>query len=116
MKWRGINNKPLQVRYLFFTHRGEALPLVTLQVPSSELLHQPVDLLGLSRQPEALQKGSERRDKVPPAEVQLVHVTVHHLFVELDVLSKKLSHLGLWGHRTSGWRDTNLNEPSESRV
>lgn len=90
------------------TDKAEALPLVTLQVSSSKLLHQPVDLLGLSRQPEAFQKRSERRHKVPPTEVQLVHVTVHHLFVELDVLSQKLSHLGLWKYRTSGWRITTL--------
>ena len=76
-----------------------ALPLVALQVSSSELLHQPVDLLSLPRQPEAFQERSERRDKVPPTEVQLVHVAVHHLYVELDVLTQVLSHLGLWTHK-----------------
>ncbi len=76
-----------------------ALPLVALQVSSSKLLHQPVNLLGLTRQPEAFQERPECRDKVPPTKVQLVHVGVHHFFVELDVLAQKLSHLGLWTQR-----------------
>lgn len=72
-----------------------ALPLVALQVPSGELLHQPVDLLCFTGQPEAFQEGPERRDEVPSAKVQLVHVAVHHFFVELDVLTQELTHLGL---------------------
>jgi len=72
------------------------LPLVALQVSGSKLLHQPVDLLGLAGQPEAFQEHPERRDKVPAAEVQLVHVAVHHLDVELDVLAQELAHLSLW--------------------
>lgn len=73
-----------------------ALPLVALQVASSKLLHQPVDLLRFTGQPEAFQEGSECRDEVPSAKVQLVHVAVHHFFVELDVLTQELAHLGLW--------------------
>lgn len=73
------------------------LPLVTFQVACSKLLHEPVDLLGLPRQPEAFQENPQSGNKVPPTEVQLVHVAVHHLFVELGVLPQELAHLRLSG-------------------
>lgn len=77
------------------TTPGLFLPLVAFEVPSSELLHQPVDLLRLPRQPETFQEGPQGRNKVSATEVQLVHVAVHHLFVELVVLSEELSDLRL---------------------
>lgn len=85
----------------------QRLPLVALQVAGGELLHQPVDLLRLAGEPEALQEGPESRDKVPPTEVQLVHVAVHHLLVELDVLAQELPHLGLWVRRKEDLKSMN---------
>lgn len=71
------------------------LPLVTLQISGSKLLHEPVNFLGLSGEPEALQESPQSRDKVPATEVQLVHIAVHHLLVETHVLPQVLPHLGL---------------------
>lgn len=71
------------------------LPLVAFKKPSSKLLHEPVDLLGLTRQPEALQEGSESRHKVPLTEVQPVHVAVHHFLVEFGIFAEELPDLRL---------------------
>lgn len=90
-------------------------PLVTFKVASGKLLHQPVDLLGLPRQPETLQEGSEGRDEVPSAEVQLVHVAVHHLYVEFVVLAQELSHLRLWMDTWSRLRLILLRSQNVSR-
>lgn len=81
----------------FHAHTLRPSPLVTLQVSGSKLLHQPVDLLGLAREPKPLQEGTQGRHKVPPTEVQLVHIAIHHLLVEACIFSQELTHLGLPG-------------------
>lgn len=91
-------NFKIKKKHLFkpwFRELRWLLPLVAFQVASGELFHQPVDLLRLPRQPEALQERPQGRNEVTAAEVQLVHVAVHHLFVELAVLSEELSDLRL---------------------
>lgn len=82
--------------------RGEAgqnSPLVAFQVSGGKLLHEPVYLLGFSGEPEALQENPQRRDKVFALEVHLIHVGVHHLFIEAVVVPQEFSHLSLSGGR-----------------
>ena len=56
-------------------------------LPFRKLLHQPVNLLSLTRQPEARQKQPDGVIKRQPLKVQLIHVRVHHLNVVLVVLA-----------------------------
>lgn len=77
-------------------------PLVAFQVSRCEFLHEPVDLLRLAGEPEALQEHPQSRNEVFALEVHLIHVGVHHLFVEAVVISEKFSHLSLTEQR-SGW-------------
>lgn len=70
-------------------------PLIALQVACCKLLHEPINLLRLPGQPEAFEESAQRRHKVLATEVQLVHVAVHHLFIEFSVLTKKLPNLSL---------------------
>ena len=61
-------------------------PLIALQISCCELLHEPVDLLGLSGEPEALQERPQSRNKVFTQEVHLIHIGVHHLFIETVII------------------------------
>lgn len=77
------------------TAAGRNSPLVAFQVSGGKFLHEPVYLLGFSGEPEALQEHPQRRDKVFALEVHLIHVGVHHLFIEAVVIPQEFSHLSL---------------------
>lgn len=74
---------------------GPNSPLVAFQISGGKFLHEPVYLLGFSGEPEALQEHPQRRDKVFALEVHLIHVGVHHLFIEAVVIPQEFSHLSL---------------------
>lgn len=75
--------------------RGRNSPLVAFQISGGKFLHEPVYLLGFSWEPETLQEHPQRRDKVFALEVHLIHVGVHHLFIEAVVIPQEFSHLSL---------------------
>ena len=52
---------------------------VAFTISTSKLLHQPVDLLSLTRKTEVLQEHSERRDEIQCFEIHQIHVSVHNL-------------------------------------
>lgn len=75
-------------------------PLVAFQVSGCKFLHEPVDLLRLAWEPKALQEDPQCRNEIFALEVHLIHVGVHHLFVEAVVIPEKLSHLSLKEQRS----------------
>lgn len=89
--WRG--------RRIKFCYSRVNPPLIAFKISRCKLLHEPVDLLGLSGQPKALQERPQCGDKVFALEVHLVHVCVHHLFIETIVISEEFSHLSLGEQR-----------------
>lgn len=72
-------------------------PLIALQIACSKLLHEPIDFLGLARQPEAFEERTQRRHKVFAAEIQLIHIAVHYLLIKLGILTEELPNLSLKG-------------------
>ena len=53
-----------------------------------ELLHHPINLLRLARQPEAREEVAQRVVEAHPAKVERVHVNVEHLLVEVVALAE----------------------------
>lgn len=88
-----------QGRQRFGSQRAAGInsPLVAFQISGGKFLHEPVYLLGFSGEPEALQENPQCRDKVFALEVHLIHVGVHHLFIEAVVIPQEFSHLSLNG-------------------
>jgi len=80
---------------LDFPARDVNPPLIAFKISRCKFLHEPVDLLGLSGEPKALQESPQRRNKVFALEVHLIHVGVHHLFIEMIIISEEFSHLSL---------------------
>lgn len=78
----------------------ENSPLIAFEISCGKFLHEPVNLLGLSGEPKALQEHPQRRNKVFALEVHLIHVGVHHLFIETVIIPKEFSHLSLREQKT----------------
>lgn len=70
-------------------------PLIAFEISRCKFLHQPVNLLGLPRESKALQEHPQRRHKVFALKVHLIHVGIHHLFIETVIISEEFSYLSL---------------------
>lgn len=70
-------------------------PLIAFKISCCKFLHQPVNLLGLPRESKALQEHPQRRHKVFALKVHLIHVGIHHLFIETVIIPEEFSHLSL---------------------
>ena len=78
----------------------ENSPLIAFKISCCKFLHEPVNFLGLSGEPKALQEHPQRRNKVFALEVHLIHVGVHHLFIETVIIPEEFSHLSLREQKT----------------
>lgn len=70
-------------------------PLIAFKVSCCKFLHEPVNFLGLSGEPKALQEHSQCRNKIFALEVHLINVGVHHLLIEAVIIPEEFSHLSL---------------------
>lgn len=70
-------------------------PLIAFKISCCKFLHEPVNLLGLSREPKAFQEHPQCRHKVFALKVHLIHVGVHHLFIETVVIPEEFPNLSL---------------------